>query len=196
MVTAVSMLRKRSGVLPLAKALLIFNFAVSAVKKESSMKTKHGLFFGFAILLIAVMFTVVGCKNDVDDSILRTSGSFTLTGLPEYNGKYAQASGLLPNTTTTVLVGIGSLKDTGPTGVQISEGTVTLPLYTVNDSDPMTLYAYSGSDIVADFSVIFANTEGFTEAGGPGLSFTNVQFINGMAAKVASQGTSDPWYNE
>jgi hypothetical protein len=35
-------------------------------RKEKPMKKKHGVFFGFAILLIAAMFTVAGCGDNGD----------------------------------------------------------------------------------------------------------------------------------
>jgi hypothetical protein len=31
------------------------------------MKTKHGLFLGFAVLLLAAIFTITGCPSDSDD---------------------------------------------------------------------------------------------------------------------------------
>jgi hypothetical protein len=35
--------------------------------KENTMKTKHGLFFGFAVIAIAAIFTFAGCSIDDDD---------------------------------------------------------------------------------------------------------------------------------
>jgi hypothetical protein len=35
--------------------------------KEQTMKTKHGLFFGFAVLLVAAIFSLTGCPTEDDD---------------------------------------------------------------------------------------------------------------------------------
>jgi hypothetical protein len=35
--------------------------------KEQTMKTRHGLFIGFAVLIVAVIFTFTGCPTDSSD---------------------------------------------------------------------------------------------------------------------------------
>jgi hypothetical protein len=39
----------------------------ASVFKEQIMKTKHGLLFGFAVFLMAAMFSLAGCRTDTPE---------------------------------------------------------------------------------------------------------------------------------
>jgi hypothetical protein len=41
------------------------------------MKTKHGIFFGFAVMLAAAIFTFAGCENDGGSSGSDSGSSVT-----------------------------------------------------------------------------------------------------------------------
>jgi hypothetical protein len=43
--------------------------------KENSMKNKHGLLFGFAVIAMAAIFTLAGCEDDTTDVDTNTVGS-------------------------------------------------------------------------------------------------------------------------
>jgi hypothetical protein len=160
------------------------------------------------IVTAGLVLALAGCDTNVNNgtnTLQGTSGSFTLTGLDGYTGKYAVAYGKLPDT-TTLLLGIGGLKDAKPVGVRIARGKqLTLPLYTItvneyDEYDWMELRAYSGSDTVTDsfglglpgFMVIITDTEGgFFEEDSEEirqiLFFDSVTFSNGKATKSADE---------
>jgi hypothetical protein len=89
-------------------------------RKEKTMKRKHGVFFGFAVLMIAAMFTVAGCGDSGSGDPTTPPGGattvkltkqgdnvlvLTLTGTQWSNTADAGAS---PNAIANLIFGNGS----------------------------------------------------------------------------------------
>jgi hypothetical protein len=62
-------------------------------RKEKTMKKKHGVFFGFAVLLIAAMFTLAGCGDNGDPTSPGGGGTQTgaVVGVPTLASKTANS---------------------------------------------------------------------------------------------------------
>ncbi|MDR0569459.1 MAG: hypothetical protein LBG87_09680 [Spirochaetaceae bacterium] len=106
------------------------------------MKYKHGLIFGFAGIFLAAIFSFSACAKDDDDDP-PAGKSLTVTGLGNYNGKYATATASSPMIFATASIDASS---STITYVQIADGKVTLPLWIVSESG---ISAYDGADTVS-----------------------------------------------
>jgi hypothetical protein len=51
--------------------------------KENTMKTKHGLLFGFALIALAAIFTFAGCPTEDDDGGGGGGPKITISGTPQ-----------------------------------------------------------------------------------------------------------------
>ncbi|MDR0663609.1 MAG: hypothetical protein LBF80_05980 [Spirochaetaceae bacterium] len=107
------------------------------------MKTKHGVFFGFAVILAAAIFTLVGCDNSAGGGSgggdVSTSGRLTITGIPsEYNGSYIVATDASGND----LIAVDSVNMDEQTlyAVKISNGTATLKVYRATGNGSIESY--------------------------------------------------------
>jgi hypothetical protein len=97
-----------------------------------------------------------------------SSGKFTLTGASEYNGKYAILIGI---GSSTPLYGFKNGGYSGTTltfeGVQISSGTVELPMYTVNTggstTNPYRAYTGSGTPMAIYVYILDSATVDYSE---------------------------------
>jgi hypothetical protein len=170
------------------------------------MKRKHGVFFGFAVLLVAAMFTLAGCGDGAGGggdegggggNLPTTNGTFTLTGASAYNGKYAYAQGSV----TTGFVYGGTGKSTEWKGILIQNGTVELPMY-YKSTSAAALTAYSGSDTITatvigdskldNFMVYIMPTADAESYVGQGVThfigWDTVTFSNGSVTKDATEG--------
>ncbi|GHU93620.1 hypothetical protein FACS189479_05280 [Spirochaetia bacterium] len=84
------------------------------------------LFAGMAAMLLVFGLVLVGCSAYGDDNTPSSSGSLTINNVPsEYNGKYAQAQGTVGGKD------VRSGNASGQQFFQVSNGTVTLPLWDV-----------------------------------------------------------------
>jgi len=132
---------------------------------------KKMIILGMTVLILSLAF--VGCGGDGDDST-NTTGGLTITGLGDYDGNYAYATGSTQDS-SIYLVGVSS---TGKTAL-ISGGSVVL---TVRNSASQAVY--TGND-AAVFSVAIYNTE---VAAGPSMGSPvtsgsiSVTFNNGIAS--------------
>jgi hypothetical protein len=116
--------------------------------------------FIFGLLIILLAFCFIGCEdgNSNDDG---NGGIFTLTGIPSnYNGNYAIFAAYpepIGGYQTAFAVGFQSM-DINTwifTAVQISNGSVNLPMWTLNSNDKFV--RYSGSDTAYDGTVYVLN---------------------------------------
>jgi hypothetical protein len=84
--------------------------------KENTMNKKHGLLFGFALIVIAAMFTLAGCNPDGTDS---TDGGGIDSSLV---GKWYSTQGSAEDKTNAVfeITAAGKLIAPGSTGIDIS----------------------------------------------------------------------------
>jgi hypothetical protein len=122
-----------------------------------------------------------------------SGGTFTLTGIPsKYNGKYAGAS--CGDSGDPPLVGFQSMNMSKGTGTfsRISNGRVSIPLWTVN-KNPTNLnniyVRYSGNDTYEPFGVIIYNSADVTTPdSSAGVTFESVTFSNGSATRSWDQG--------
>ena len=119
------------------------------------------------------------------------NGTFTLTGIPSaHNGKYAAAAfkaredSVMGAQSINVNTAIMKLP-------RVSNGSVTIPLWFVNNSG--SLVRYSGSDAVTvsiglynSENVSLADSDRLVVAGG---QFASVRFSNGSAAKSWNEGS-------
>jgi len=120
------------------------------------------------------------------------NGTFTLTGIPSaHNGKYASAAFVARGDSV-----LGSQSINVNTAVmtlpRVANGSVTIPLWTVNSSG--SLVRYSGSDSVT-VSVGFYNSENVSMEESDSLAvhvgqFASVRFSNGSASKSWGEGNT------
>jgi hypothetical protein len=162
---------------------------VANVKEKTMANKKFCL--GMLVLALAFGMMVVGCDNDPDpdNNNVGSGGSFTLTNIPsKYNGKYAMyMSEDLP-----LLVGTQSINiSTGVvTPVQISNGSVSLPMWIAGNSG---YTRFSGNRTVSDSGVMIVNTSTFTENTDDEdilakISFESITFSSGNATKSWNDG--------
>jgi hypothetical protein len=120
-------------------------------------------------------------------------GTFTLTGIPEeWNGKYADAQGAQHDAEVHIVGSATEPTLISETAVLIENGTVTIPLWLVNEYEAIS--RYTDSETVAEFVVWVGKTAVLTESSYDPIamvSFDNVTFSNGSATKAVSEGTVD-----
>ncbi|MDR2193515.1 MAG: hypothetical protein LBP19_03475 [Treponema sp.] len=107
------------------------------------MNKKHGILFGFAVLLTAAIFTFAGCGGDDDDD--EPASTLTITGIPEtYNNKYAAVYGEIEEgEASTIVVAIANNEGKAK---QIKGGSVTLSVFSVEvDGEDIDLTPYTGN---------------------------------------------------
>ncbi|GHV86727.1 hypothetical protein AGMMS50255_0260 [Spirochaetia bacterium] len=119
------------------------------------------LLAGMAAMLLAFGLVLVGCDDgNSDDNTISSSGSLTINNVPsEYNGKYARAQGT---------VGGRNVMSGNPSGqqfFQVSNGTVTLPLWDVtglsgNTSSVPPNFTGSGAGSIVIYGADDANGTG------------------------------------
>jgi hypothetical protein len=89
------------------------------------MKKKHGVFFGFAVLLVAVIFTLTGCDNGTTSTTNSEDDSpkkLTITGITGVNDPITVA---LFNESNKIVAGYWG---------NISGDSVTISLHSGNDA--------------------------------------------------------------
>jgi hypothetical protein len=158
------------------------------------MNKKRGIFFGFAVLLTAAIFTFAGCgdifdsssKGDDDDDSTSNSGNngstapsapstLTITGIPaEHNGKFVAAFDSEEAPT------IVALADNTGKAQQIKNRSVTLSVFSVVDGDLTNLTPYTGNGYVTMRLGIFNTAEPGEDSFVDGTDIT-VSFTNGGA---------------
>jgi hypothetical protein len=160
--------------------------------KENTMKTKHGLLFGFALIALAAIFTFAGCPTDDDDGGggggSSAAGTLTITGLADHNGKYVIAE----NDTSSAITGVyrlfaaaSSMSSTSSvTGVKIENGQAVLKVF--NYQGGGNTLAYTGSDQNISLSVFVKDSNPFNVKDGDGTNIgsvtVNFSSGNGTAA--------------
>jgi hypothetical protein len=123
-----------------AQAVKDTNFCI----KEQKMKTRHNVFFGFAVLMIAAIFTLAGCDNG------NSPGTDPGNGNGNGNGGGQQSS--WPSSTILAEYGLSGM--TAPAGVT----NITYSIATVGGHS-LTIY-FTGSS-ASDAPV----KNGFTSSG-------------------------------
>jgi hypothetical protein len=89
-------------------------------RKEKTMKKKHGVFFGFAVLLIAAMFTLTGCGDNGDPTSPpddELTGSVSIGGIAKYTHRIWTVTSSLGGTGTISYEWIRGTSTTIGTGV-------------------------------------------------------------------------------
>jgi hypothetical protein len=163
------------------------------------MKTKHGIFFGFAVMLAAAIFTLSGCDHtgggggggNGGDGNVSTDGKLTVTGIPaEYNDLYIVA--LIDfHPEMLMLVGaesIVSISGQKVNAVKISGGSATLKVYQleVGEQGISSAKGYAGNHTVpsAMVAIVSAKEVVFNETGTPSgmkaIGTGQVTFSNGV----------------
>ena len=139
---------------------------------------KKIFFLGMTVLILSLGLVFVGCKDDSDDSGGQTGGggSLTITGLAEYNGKYASAKNYtLPS---GGYITAADKFDGGDTyGVKIENGTVTLKVW---KSSGGNLTGYNGNDQGVSLDVYVHTAAYNPQYNGVGIGSVTVNFTNGV----------------
>jgi len=138
------------------------------------------------VIVLALGMAVAGCSKG------SSGGGFTLTDIPpQYNGKYAMLVGVNIVEPNLAYVGYQSYNGKDKNKLcRISNGSVSIPVWTVDKSSKAK--GYSGSDTLYMVSVsIFDSAthikEKPEEPVGAGM-FMSVAFSNGNAAKSWKDG--------
>jgi hypothetical protein len=166
-----------------------FIFAARYNREGVSMKRFSFLLAMLAILL-AFGLAFVSCDNGSGttgggNTPSGGASTFTLTGIPsQYNGKYAWLQG--ESASGEYIYGAQSANSQGFTLVPISNGRASFPLVRQGG------FPYNGTEVAHVFVGIFnqATMTGETTDNYIALiSFLNVPFTNGSAAKSWADGT-------
>jgi hypothetical protein len=130
---------------------------------------------GFIAFVAVIGLSITACPEDEENG-----GSLTITGLSEYNGKYAIAQG-----TTTGGDQIIAAESIGKGG-KISDGKVTLNVFTPSSSGQPVNFTGNGAEVL---TVGIFNSESSGEPVATGT--LSVTFKDGSAEGAASNFTSD-----
>jgi len=115
-------------------------------------------FLGIVTLVATIGFSMAGCKSGDDDS---GGGGLTITGLGDYNGKYAFAAGFIMETEEEFLAAASfNMKKQIITGGKISGGSVTLKVWKAEADDKVS--SYSGNDTMY-MNVFIHNKASYTD---------------------------------
>jgi len=145
--------------------------------------------FGIIALLAVTGFSMVEAAE--------AGGTFTLTGIPsQYNGKYAWLTGASKEDPTTGLSFWGCQDINARTGVLISNGKVSIPVWYFELAKPTAYKRYSGNDTCYVIHVIICNSQNGIKNSETPLAqvlfsndlSTKVTFSNGSAAKSWNNG--------
>ena len=153
------------------------------------MNKKQGLFLGFAIILLAAIFTFTGYGDSGGDDnpnpggneTPAVKGKLTITNIPTtYNGMYISVESRRLNN-GKYLYGYSSFSGQPWTMVQIlSDGKAEIPLYLleVTNDKIVDITAYDGNDQGVNFTLFI-----FKSSGGEELhqSITVSSFASGSA---------------
>ena len=147
------------------------------------MMRKNGILFGLLVLALALVFTAC----DTDDgpyTVGSTSGSVTITGLEDYNGKYVVAYG----EGLTILYAAANMSSSGTgTAAQISGGSAQLKVWTIISETEIGNFSGSGT---YEFMILILNDQTVSEGSSP-------DFIAGGVATVTfTSGTGTGVFEE
>jgi len=137
---------------------------------------------------IVITFCVMaaGCAKGVG------GGQFTLTDIPpQYNGKYAVLTGMNLTTPNLVYVGCQSVSGNDKNKLsRISNGKVTLPMWTLDKSSKVKKYSGSGALSMVSVSIFDSETQAKEKPEEPSgvAMFMSVNFSNGSASKSWEEG--------
>jgi hypothetical protein len=143
------------------------------------MKRKHGFFLGFAVLLIAAMFTATGCDNGGGGG--RSSSTLIITNLGDWNSRYVLA--IYDINDDAALMGFapgsnGNYSDV--TMPKITGGSATLEIWRVDwTARPPALPPYTNSGTVTFDIELYASTASNANTIGSGK--VQAVFSNGKA---------------
>ena len=155
--------------------------------------------FGIIALAAMIGFSFISCGDATDDAntLPAAKGKLTITGIPSsLNGNYAMVTGVVGS--GQVLMGVERISgsDTDPSLhlVKITNGTVAIPLYTVQ-AGTSGFTAYTGNDtvislqigVIVESSYKLSTAESITPKGV--MSATNVTFSGG-SKELTWDGTS------
>jgi len=140
----------------------------------------------WSAIVIVFCVTIAGCGNGAG------GGQFTLTDIPpEYNGKYAILTGMNLTTPNLVYVGCKNVSGNDKNKLsRISNGKVTLPMWTLDKSSKVKKYSGSGSLSMVSVSVFDSETQAKEKPEQPSgvAMFMSVNFSNGSASKSWEEG--------
>jgi len=133
--------------------------------------------------------TVTEALTPVTPPSSGSGGTLTVTDIPsEYNGKYATFTGYNDDA-GIVVFGWQSQNAQTTTTVKISNGSVSLPMWTANDNNPQ-LVRYSGNNTVGGGLSICATATVKPGSNSIGIcSWNSITFSNGSATVTWSSGT-------
>jgi len=141
-----------------------------------------------ALVTLAVTFgmALVACGGG------SIGGGFTLTDIPaQYNGKYAILTGMNLTTPTLVYVGCQSVSGNDKNKLsRISNGKVTLPMWTLDKSSKVKKYSGSDSLSMVSVSIFDSETQAKEKPEQPSgvAMFMSISFSNGSASKSWEDG--------
>ena len=145
------------------------------------------------VCILALSFGFVACGGDDDGGVPDTAGRLTITGLSAYNGKYTYAQGYLSN--NAALTAVASLNSNGLGGKagHISNGTVTLKVWSMTlggtEQNPSVsnIKSYAGNDTLEFYCFIFDSENVNNNTNPIAMGYLNpttgeITFSNGIAS--------------
>ena len=162
--------------------------------------TNKKFMVGMLVMTLVFGMTVVGCGGGGDGSSTSSSGGgFTLTGIPsKYNGKYAFFADWVTDNYEVEIFGAQSynLSQNTVTGVQISDGKVSIPVWNLIGVSSAERYSGNHTFNKDTFVGIFESAtlniddvENDITLPIGAIEFISVTFTNGNATKSWNNGT-------
>ena len=146
------------------------------------------IWLGILAIVLVFGIAVLGCADDPTND----DGTFTLTNIPsKYNGNYA----MYMVEDDPILIGAENINMNTEvvTLVQINKGNVSLPMWTLNQSDQIVRYTGNYTTTAGFGGVIISNISTFDFKDDTDfiaqISFHSFSFANGSATKSANDGT-------
>jgi len=143
----------------------------------------------FIALVAVIGLSRIACDDLFRDKDKDGGGTFTVTGIPSaYNGKYAMFNAYI----TVPIYGFQNINRTPVlivTLVKISNRSVSLPTWTINDNDQAV--RYSGNDTVDGYLAIYNSATAIDSSLAiVERSWDSITFLNGSATETWINGYS------
>jgi len=152
---------------------------------------------GIIALAAVIGFSMAACKEEEEDG---GGGTLTITDIPStYNNQYVRFTGMMTSP-QQYIIGADSVTKDGSAvtikGVQIKNGRVSLPMWVLPASDPVSRYSGNDTFTTTQSIGIYSSEIIPLDSGQSGaihvksINFPSVVFSNGSATKSCNDATN------
>jgi len=132
----------------------------------------------FGLLVIILAFCFIGCGSD-DDEKDGVGGILTINNISLYDNRYAHFYTYDKVSNDSSLLGVENISMSGYTMVQIKNGSVSLPMWTIASSGQWS--RYSGNDTISDGVLAIFISSSFDWDDAIEINLQPFTFLNGNA---------------